>query len=172
MSPAELLDNRTLQSIGRLGMDDVRRLGLRSGDLITGQAEERGGKRIVVAVNEGPKKTPRGSPPSSVAQADRVDSTSSSVSCAALKSPPWLAIEPERMKAPAKAKPIRVPKVATPNVGTKAAKPAKTAKTEPPKAEQVPRAGGGPTFSSTPTPRPRSSPRSWGTSGTNRPGSW
>jgi protein TonB len=53
--------------------------------------------------------------------------------------------EPERMKAPAKAKPVRVPKVATPNVGTKAATPPKSAKTEPTRAEQVPRAGGGPT---------------------------
>jgi protein TonB len=44
--------------------------------------------------------------------------------------------EPERMKAPAKSKPVRVPKVATPNAAT----PAKPAKAEP-----VPRAGGGPT---------------------------
>jgi periplasmic protein TonB len=44
--------------------------------------------------------------------------------------------EPERMKAPAKAKPVRVPKVATPNAAT----PAK-----PTRAEPVPRAGGGPT---------------------------
>jgi protein TonB len=42
--------------------------------------------------------------------------------------------EPERMKAPTKAKPVRVPKVATPNAG--AARP---------KAEPAPRAGGGPT---------------------------
>ena len=42
--------------------------------------------------------------------------------------------EPERMKAPTKAKPIRVPKVATPNAGAAKAK-----------AEQAPRAGGGPT---------------------------
>jgi protein TonB len=42
--------------------------------------------------------------------------------------------EPERMKAPAKAKPVRVPKVATPNAGKVAAK-----------AEPAPRAGGGPT---------------------------
>ena len=42
--------------------------------------------------------------------------------------------EPERMKAPTKAKPIRVPKVATPNAGAAKAK-----------AEPAPRAGGGPT---------------------------
>jgi periplasmic protein TonB len=42
--------------------------------------------------------------------------------------------EPERMKAPSKAKPVRVPKVATPNAGKAAAK-----------AEPAPRAGGGPT---------------------------
>jgi protein TonB len=53
--------------------------------------------------------------------------------------------EPERMKAPAKAKPIRVPKVATPNVGATAVKPAKAAKGEKARAEPVPRAGGGPT---------------------------
>jgi protein TonB len=53
--------------------------------------------------------------------------------------------EPERMKAPAKAKPVRVPKVATPNVGATAAKSAKAAKAEQAKADQVPRAGGGPT---------------------------
>lgn len=53
--------------------------------------------------------------------------------------------EPERMKAPAKAKPVRVPKVATPNVGATAAKSAKAAKAEQARADQVPRAGGGPT---------------------------
>ena len=58
MSPAELLDNRTLQPIGRMNIDDVRRMGLRSGDLIVGQAEERGGRRIVVAVE-----TLNGQPP-------------------------------------------------------------------------------------------------------------
>ena len=50
--------------------------------------------------------------------------------------------EPERMKAPAKAKPVRVPKVATPNAGT----PAKSAKAATAtKAAPTPRAGGGPT---------------------------
>ena len=53
--------------------------------------------------------------------------------------------EPERMKAPAKAKPVRTPKVATPNAGAAAAKPAKPTKAEPAKAQPVPRAGGGPT---------------------------
>jgi protein TonB len=42
--------------------------------------------------------------------------------------------EPERMKAPTKVKPVRVPKVATPNAGA-----------APAKAEPAPRAGGGPT---------------------------
>jgi len=41
------------------------------------------------------------------------------------------------MKAPSKAKPVRVPKVATPNASAAATKPAK--------AEPSPRAGGGPT---------------------------
>jgi protein TonB len=45
--------------------------------------------------------------------------------------------EPERMKAPTKAKPVRAPKVATPN--------ASAAPTKPAKAEPAPRAGGGPT---------------------------
>ena len=53
--------------------------------------------------------------------------------------------EPERMKAPAKAKPVSVPKVATPNAGATAAKPTKTAKPAQAKAAEVPRAGGGPT---------------------------
>jgi protein TonB len=51
--------------------------------------------------------------------------------------------EPERMKAPAKAKPVHVPKMATPNVGTTAAKAATAARTA--KAQSTPRAGGGPT---------------------------
>jgi len=52
--------------------------------------------------------------------------------------------EPERMKAPAKAKPVRVPKVATPNANAGAAK-ASPAKAAPAKAAPAPRAGGGPT---------------------------
>jgi len=50
--------------------------------------------------------------------------------------------EPERMKAPAKVKPVRVPKVATPNATTQV-KPAKGASVARP--ETTPRAGGGPT---------------------------
>jgi periplasmic protein TonB len=53
--------------------------------------------------------------------------------------------EPERMKAPAKAKPVRTPKVATPNVGATTAKPVKPTKAEQARAQPVPRAGGGPT---------------------------
>ena len=53
--------------------------------------------------------------------------------------------EPERMKAPAKAKPVRTPKVATPNAAATTAKPVKPTKAEPAKAAPVPRAGGGPT---------------------------
>ena len=53
--------------------------------------------------------------------------------------------EPERMKAPAKAKPVRTPKVATPNAAATTAKPVKPSKAEPAKAAPVPRAGGGPT---------------------------
>ena len=56
-------------------------------------------KRIVSAVKLGPKQTPDGSPPSSVATAARVEFTSSSVSCACLNWPPWLACEPERIQS-------------------------------------------------------------------------
>ena len=56
-------------------------------------------KRIVSAVKLGPKVTPDGSPPRSVATAARVESTSSSVSCACLNCPPWLACEPERIQS-------------------------------------------------------------------------
>ena len=73
MSPAELLDNRTLQSIGRMNTDDVRRLGLRSGDLIIGQAEERGGKRIVVAVE-----TLNGQPPEELRDRPQFESLTAS----------------------------------------------------------------------------------------------
>ena len=52
--------------------------------------------------------------------------------------------EPERMKAPAKAKPVRVPKLATPNANAGAAKTS-PAKAAPAKSAPVPRAGGGPT---------------------------
>lgn len=50
LSPAELLDPRTLQSIARLHPEDARRIGLRSGDLIEARAEERGGRRSVTEV--------------------------------------------------------------------------------------------------------------------------
>jgi transcription termination factor Rho len=50
MSPAELLDPRTLQPIARLNPEDARRMNLRSGDLLRGRAEERGNRRVVVAV--------------------------------------------------------------------------------------------------------------------------
>ncbi|HLY30289.1 MAG TPA: transcription termination factor Rho, partial [Ktedonobacterales bacterium] len=50
-SPAEVLDPRTLQPIARLGADELRRMLLRPGDLIEAQAEERGGRRSIVALN-------------------------------------------------------------------------------------------------------------------------
>ncbi len=50
MGPADLLDNRTLLPIARLNPEDARRMGLRSGDLVTARAEERGGRRVIVAV--------------------------------------------------------------------------------------------------------------------------
>jgi len=50
-SPAELLDARTLQPIARVNQEDMRRLDLRPGDAIQGRAEERGGRRYVVALD-------------------------------------------------------------------------------------------------------------------------
>ena len=50
MSPAELLDARNLTPVARINPEDVRRYGLRSGDLVSGMAEERGGRRVVVAI--------------------------------------------------------------------------------------------------------------------------
>jgi transcription termination factor Rho len=50
MSPAEVLDGRTLTSVARLNPEDARRMGLRSGDEVRGRAEERGGRRVVVAI--------------------------------------------------------------------------------------------------------------------------
>jgi transcription termination factor Rho len=50
LSQFELLDDRTLQSVARFNPEDARRMGLRSGDIVRGSAEERGGRRIVVAV--------------------------------------------------------------------------------------------------------------------------
>ncbi len=56
-------------------------------------------KRIVRSVMLGPKTTPCGSAPSSVATLVRVAATSSSVRSAAANRPPWLALWPERMKS-------------------------------------------------------------------------
>ena len=50
MSPAELLDERNLQPVARLNPEDARRMTLRSGDLVRGRAEERGGRKLVVAI--------------------------------------------------------------------------------------------------------------------------
>ncbi|HEY7091937.1 MAG TPA: hypothetical protein VH393_02075, partial [Ktedonobacterales bacterium] len=50
LSQAELLDERTLQSIARFNPEDARRMGLRSGDIVSGTAEERGGRRTVVSL--------------------------------------------------------------------------------------------------------------------------
>jgi transcription termination factor Rho len=50
LSQAELLDERTLQSVARFNPEDARRMGLRSGDIVRGTAEERGARRIVVAL--------------------------------------------------------------------------------------------------------------------------
>jgi len=50
MSPAELLDPRTLLPTARLNPEDARRMNLRSGDLLRGRAEERGNRRVIVAV--------------------------------------------------------------------------------------------------------------------------
>lgn len=50
MGPAEILDGRTLLPIARMNPEDVRRMGLRSGDEVRGRAEERNNRRIVVAV--------------------------------------------------------------------------------------------------------------------------
>ena len=54
---------------------------------------------MVMAVMLGPKATPRGSPPSSVATLVRALATSSSVRWAASNRPPWLALWPERMNS-------------------------------------------------------------------------
>ncbi len=51
ISPAELLDQRTLTSVARFNPEDARRLGLRSGDIITGHADERNGRRVVTSVD-------------------------------------------------------------------------------------------------------------------------
>ena len=48
---ADVLDERTLQSTGRITLDDMRRWGLRAGDVIRGQVEERGNRRSLVALD-------------------------------------------------------------------------------------------------------------------------
>lgn len=50
-STADVLDERTLQTIGRITLEDMRRWGLRSGDVIRGQIEERGSRRALVALD-------------------------------------------------------------------------------------------------------------------------
>ena len=55
--------------------------------------------RIVIAVIDGPKATPASSAPRSRATEARARSTHASVACAAAKTPPWLALSPERMNA-------------------------------------------------------------------------
>jgi transcription termination factor Rho len=50
LSPAELLDGRTLQPVARINPEEARRLALRSGDELTGRAEERGIRKLLVAV--------------------------------------------------------------------------------------------------------------------------
>ena len=50
MTQGEILDARTLKSIARINPEEARRIGLRSGDLINGLAEERGGRSVVVVV--------------------------------------------------------------------------------------------------------------------------
>ena len=52
--------------------------------------------RIVRSVMLGPKTTPRGSAPSRAPTEARACATTSSVACAAAKTPPWLALPPER----------------------------------------------------------------------------
>src|SRR5579859_2698311 len=51
LGPAEILDGRTLLPIARMNPEDARRMGLRSGDEVRGRAEERNGRRLVVAVD-------------------------------------------------------------------------------------------------------------------------
>ena len=48
---AELLDGRTLLPIARVNVEDVRRMGLRQGDMLSARAEERAGRRQVVAID-------------------------------------------------------------------------------------------------------------------------
>jgi transcription termination factor Rho len=48
---AELLDGRTLLPVARVNAEDVRRMGLRQGDMLSARAEERAGRRQVVAID-------------------------------------------------------------------------------------------------------------------------
>ncbi|MGO8948093.1 MAG: transcription termination factor Rho [Ktedonobacterales bacterium] len=48
---AELLDGRTLQPLARVSTDDIRRVGLRQGDILATRTEERSGRRFVVAID-------------------------------------------------------------------------------------------------------------------------
>ena len=48
---ADILDERTLLNSGRITLDDMRRWGLRAGDVIRGQVEERGNRRALVALD-------------------------------------------------------------------------------------------------------------------------
>ncbi|HEX6799749.1 MAG TPA: transcription termination factor Rho [Ktedonobacterales bacterium] len=50
LTQGEILDARTLKSIARINPEEARRIGLRSGDLIAGLAEERVGRSAVVTV--------------------------------------------------------------------------------------------------------------------------
>ena len=50
LTQGEILDARTLKSIARINPEEARRIGLRSGDLIAGRAEERAGRSVVVTV--------------------------------------------------------------------------------------------------------------------------
>ncbi|HET9110503.1 MAG TPA: transcription termination factor Rho [Ktedonobacterales bacterium] len=55
---ADILDERTLQTLGRITLDDMRRWGLRSGDVIRGQVEERGSRRSLVNIDSVNDDTP------------------------------------------------------------------------------------------------------------------
>jgi len=48
---AELLDGRTLLPLARVNAEEIRRIGLRQGDMLTTRVEERNGRRYVVAID-------------------------------------------------------------------------------------------------------------------------
>jgi transcription termination factor Rho len=48
---AELLDGRTLLPLARVNAEEIRRIGLRQGDMLTARVEERSGRRYVVAID-------------------------------------------------------------------------------------------------------------------------